>query len=214
MNYPTLLFDFDYTLADSSTGAIACVAYALQALGLPAAPPEAVRRTIGLSLPATLRQLAPDATADLAPEFERLFMEKAEDVMVDGTHMLAGVPQALRTFRERGHCLGIASTKTRRRIEAILARENLLALFDCVIGGGDVQHQKPHPDALLLAIEQLQTTAVQTLYIGDSTTDAQAAQLAKIDFAAVLTGTTPKAAFRQLPAIATINTLQELNSFL
>ena len=32
-----VIFDFDYTLADSSSGVIACANYALAAMGLPAA---------------------------------------------------------------------------------------------------------------------------------------------------------------------------------
>ena len=45
-----VLFDFDYTLADSSRGVIACANGALGEMGFAAASSEAVRRTIGLTL--------------------------------------------------------------------------------------------------------------------------------------------------------------------
>jgi phosphoglycolate phosphatase len=46
-----VIFDFDLTLADSAQAVIECAGYALARLGLPAAPPEQVRHTIGLTLP-------------------------------------------------------------------------------------------------------------------------------------------------------------------
>ena len=43
-----VLFDFDFTLADSAEGIVACMNHALGRLGLPPAPADAIRRTIGL----------------------------------------------------------------------------------------------------------------------------------------------------------------------
>ena len=42
-----VLFDFDFTLADSSVGIIACINYALARIGLPESPPEAILKTVG-----------------------------------------------------------------------------------------------------------------------------------------------------------------------
>ena len=46
-------FDFDYTLADSSEGTIICVNHALLSVGYDTQQPNAIRQTIGLSLPRT-----------------------------------------------------------------------------------------------------------------------------------------------------------------
>lgn len=46
----SVIFDFDYTLADSSAGIVACVNHALHSMGLSHAPEEDICRTIGLSL--------------------------------------------------------------------------------------------------------------------------------------------------------------------
>jgi len=48
-----VIFDFDYTLADSSQGTTECVNFALRTLNLPIASYEMVCKTIGLSLPET-----------------------------------------------------------------------------------------------------------------------------------------------------------------
>ncbi|MXX53459.1 MAG: HAD hydrolase-like protein, partial [Dehalococcoidia bacterium] len=46
-----VLFDFDFTLADSSAGIIACINHGLRKLGLPEAPDEEIMKTIGLYIP-------------------------------------------------------------------------------------------------------------------------------------------------------------------
>lgn len=57
MKYNGLIFDFDYTLGDSTEGIFASVNYALERLGHPQADREAVRKTIGLHLEETYRVL-------------------------------------------------------------------------------------------------------------------------------------------------------------
>jgi len=79
--YQTIVFDFDYTLADSSRGVIECVSFALTSLGLPAASNEAISQTIGLSLTDTFVKLMGQANAAQAKEFAQLFTKHADKVM-------------------------------------------------------------------------------------------------------------------------------------
>jgi phosphoglycolate phosphatase-like HAD superfamily hydrolase len=51
-----IICDFDYPLADASSGVVACVNEALAGLGLPLASAEQIHATIGLSMPHTLRE--------------------------------------------------------------------------------------------------------------------------------------------------------------
>jgi phosphoglycolate phosphatase-like HAD superfamily hydrolase len=41
--FHAIVFDFDYTLADSSAGAVECINFALGRMGLPAVPAERVQ---------------------------------------------------------------------------------------------------------------------------------------------------------------------------
>jgi phosphoglycolate phosphatase len=205
-----ILFDFDYTLADSSCGVIDCIGYALSELGLPPVTDEAARRTIGLSLPDTLAALAGPQPKDVSERFARLFLERADQVMADKTVLFPSVCEAAVRLRERGLVLGIVSTKYRRRIEAILAREGLLGLFAAIVGGEDVSCHKPDPESLRLGLDRLGVLPAEALYVGDSVTDAQAAQRAGVPFVAVLSGTTPERAFEAHRLCAVIRTLAEL----
>ena len=61
-----------------------------------------------------------------------------------------------------------------------------------------------------MALERTGAPHSGVLYVGDSLYDAGAAQNAGVDFAAVLTGNTPKQAFETYPTVQIINNLSEL----
>ena len=210
-NYPqTITFDFDYTLADSSSGVIECVNFALAKLGLPAAPDDAIRRGIGLSLEETLVTLAGERNRGSHEEFMRLFVERADEVMVDATILFEPAPAVIKTLKAQGISLGIVSQKYRRRIEAILERDNLLDYFDVIVGGEDMTAFKPDPSGLLTALDRLGGSPANSLYVGDSVTDAETAKRANVPFVAVLSGATPKDSFDGHPTVSIIESLSEL----
>ena len=190
----TIIFDFDYTLVDSAQGTIDGVNFAFEKMGLPIASDDAVRRTIGLSLPDILTALAGDAYAKCVDEFTRLFFQRADETMVALAEFYAEVPQTVKALRELGIQLAIVSQKTRRYIQPILEKENLLEAFEVIVGGGDAPY-KPDPEGLLLAITQTESNPENCLYVGDSVTDAETARRAGIAFIAVLSGVTPRTAF-------------------
>ena len=193
--YRAVLFDFDYTLGDSSRGIVASANHALTQLGYAALPPEAIYPTIGLSLARTCAQLTECDDTALAGSFTRLFHEKAEQVMVPSTELYPQTLPMLHALRAQGIRTAIVTTKLRRRIEQILVQTGAQGLFDLVVGAEDVRAEKPSPEGLLWALDHLGLEKQDVLYVGDSLVDAQAAQRAGIPFAAVLTGKTPREAF-------------------
>ncbi len=135
----SVIFDFDYTLADSSEGVIECANYALGRLGLPAASDDAIRHTIGLSLPNTLTALAGDEYAGHGEEFMRIFLDMAEKMMPDATAILDFVPSLADTLLGHGMTLGIVSSGRRWRISRVLRREGLDGQFKVIVGVEDVE---------------------------------------------------------------------------
>jgi phosphoglycolate phosphatase len=59
-----------------------------------------------------------------------------------------------------------------------------------------VSELKPDPAGLRLAVDRLGSGAADVVYVGDSVVDAEAATRADVAFVAVLSGVTPKGAFR------------------
>ncbi len=198
-----VLFDFDYTLADSSEAIVECVNFALAGMGLPQAPPEEICRGIGLGLAEIFRRLT-GLDGDLAGEFRRRFIERADEIMSEGTHVYPWVPDTLRRLAERGLRLGIVSTKRRHRIAGVLERDGLAPLFATIVGADMVERLKPDPEPLLLALDHLGIGRDEALYVGDSLTDARTAAAAGVAFAGVLTGTTPREELASLGAVAVL----------
>ena len=204
------VFDFDYTLADSSPGCVECVNYALQQMGLAPQPGENICHTIGLSLKETFATLVGDRDGTRCDEFSRLFVQRADQVMVDLTVMYESAHGTMAALRDHGLRLGIVSTKYRYRIEQVLERENLRSFFDVVIGGEDVTEHKPHPAGLLEALRRLECSAPSTVYVGDSVVDAEVAKRAGVPFIAVLSGVTPENHFEHYERIGTLKDVSDL----
>lgn len=214
MGYRGLIFDFDYTLGDSTDGIVMCANYALECLGYAPAEREAIRRTIGLHLEEAYQELVKcqglEGKASERSEFSRLFRERADQVMTEKSSFYPGVLELIRQWKERGYKLGIVTTKYRYRIESILEKYNEPDLFDAIIGGDNVIHPKPDPQGIFRVLEMWGMSKGEVLYVGDSLVDARTAQAAEVDFAGVTTGTTGKEALGQYPNIGVFAGLGEL----
>ncbi|HEX8748125.1 MAG TPA: HAD-IA family hydrolase [Pyrinomonadaceae bacterium] len=208
------IFDFDYTLADSSRGAVECINFALKEMGLPEASNEAACRTIGLSLKNSFLTLAGEGEAQRCDEFARLFVRRADEVMVELTELYESVPATIEELHRSGLLLGIVSTKYRYRIEEILGRASLLPFFQVIIGGEDVSEHKPDPEGLFKAIERLQCSPASVVYVGDSVPDAEVSRLAAVQFVAVLSGVTGRECFEGYEAVAVLENLSQLPALL
>jgi phosphoglycolate phosphatase len=209
-----VIFDFDYTLADSSHGVIECINFALDEMKLDRVTYDAACRTIGLSLHETFLTLGEHHEPRRCEEFHQLFVQRAELVMANSTVLYDSVPAMVETLRERDLRLGIVSTKYRRRIQEVLTREGLLDGFDVVIGGEDVEHHKPHPQGLLRAMGQLECSPESVVYVGDSVVDAQLAQRAGVPLVVVLTGVTPRDHFEGYDSFAVLESVSQLPEIL
>ena len=205
-----IIFDFDYTLADSSRGVIACFNFAFGRLGLPIADDATIRQTIGLPLSDALVMLGGKEYTRYTDEFTRLFLERADEIMADSTELFGVVPETIAALRNLGIRLGIFSLKYRYRIETVLKREQLTDAFEVIIGFEDVSEQKPNPTGLLVAMERLNCVRQNCLYVGDSVTDAKTAQRADTDFIAVLSGVTPRTVFEDYDVYAILGDVSGL----
>ena len=190
-----VMFDFDFTLADSSRAVAICVNHALSRLGLPGAPGDAIARTIGMDLTTVLTTLAGEEHRPRGGEFFDHFRRKADEVMVDGTAFLPGADRVLNTLHAAGYPIAIVSTKARFRIEAALDRDGLRGTVDVIVGADEVSRCKPDPEGLIQAAGLLGFPNGQCVYVGDSEVDARAAEAAGMPFIPVLSGPTPAETF-------------------
>ena len=116
--------------------------------------------------------------------------------------MLAGRPRAipwvrgaLRGLARSGVRLGLVTASTRNVVEPNLARLGLTSVFAAAYYADDVTTGKPHPEALLRALADLDVKPSEAIYVGDTAVDLAMATAAGTPFAAVA-GTTDEAEFR------------------
>ena len=192
-----VIFDFDYTLGDSTNGIALSINYALENLGYVSQKLSDIRKTIGLSLRETYFTLTENDDLEEAEQFAKLFKEKADEVMVSNTELYSGVKDVLTRLRERDIKTAIVTSKFHYRIEQILTKFNANDLIDIIVGAEDVKASKPNPEGLHWTLEHLGLKKEEVLYVGDSHVDAKTAENANVGFAAVLTGTTTREEFSE-----------------
>ena len=190
MHYTTYLFDFDYTLADSSRGIVLCFRHVLERNGYTDVTDEAIRRTIGKTLEESFSILTGETDRARLADFKQQYRKEADVHMTPNTRLFPETLDVLRRLKERGAKVGIISTKYRFRIHDTLDQHLPADFLDIVVGGEDVARAKPDPEGLLHAITELGVEKTDVLYIGDSTVDAETALAAGVDFAGVTHGVT------------------------
>src|SRR5699024_8837461 len=88
------------------------------------------------------------------------------------------VTTGLQAFQHAGARLAIVTNKPFDFATDLLEHLALADYFDLVVGGDTCDHKKPNPEPLLHACRQLGACPADSLMVGDSINDAQAAQAA------------------------------------
>lgn len=208
--YRCYLFDFDYTLVDSTEGIVGCFQRTLREMGRPPLPAITVRRTIGLPMAEAVGTLLETKDEAVIEDFIRRYQPYADRYMTPGTHFFPGAVAALTELRQQGAKIAIISSKTSHRIQEKLDRSKAAELIDFVIGCREVAEPKPSPEGIFQALERLGMAKEAALYTGDSLVDAQAAKAAGVAFAGITTGTTAADELARFPHVKIVSRLADL----
>jgi len=74
--------------------------------------------------------------------------------------------------------VGVCSLNHHEAVRLALDEHDLAAHVDSVVGRGTVPERKPHPRALLAAVEELDVPPEDVLFVGDSASDEETAERA------------------------------------
>lgn len=210
MTYKAVIFDFDYTLGDSTEGIITSANYALEKMGYEKAEREAIRRTIGLSLPETYVALTGDRQPERGEEFRLLFVEKADEIMTASSELYPEAEEILKYLKQEKIKVAVVTTKFDYRIEGILKKCHATEYVQMIVGGNNVANPKPDPEGTLKVLEEWKLDKKELLYVGDSLVDAKTAMSAGVDFAGVTTGTTTEEDFKKYDNVGVFDSLSKL----
>lgn len=167
-----VIFDLDGTLIDSSDGVVTAVNYALEKLGQPALPTDQIKATIGFPL---TKAFAPYPNLDYAAAYA-LFQEKAVESVAASAVPLPRAEETLAALRESGWQLGLATTKIRVHVDAIMEKLGWRELFDATVSGDEVSRVKPAPDILRAVINKVSAPGRLAIAVGDTVNDLLAAR--------------------------------------
>jgi HAD superfamily hydrolase (TIGR01509 family) len=169
-----VVFDWDGTLVDSAAVSYRCYSRLFESFGLPF-DREAFARTYSPDWTRTYEALGlPRARWD---EADRLWLD------LYGREHSALFPAARETLdalATEGFAIGLVTSGDRMRVTAELRDLGLDSLFRSVVCGGDVKPKKPHPAALLRALDSLGTPPAHAVYVGDSPEDVLMARAAGV----------------------------------
>ena len=190
MSQPPLravVFDLDGTLVDSAPDLHAAANLTLEEMGLDPMPLAQVRGFVGNGVAKLVErcleaQKQPSKGAPLARAVERFKAHYAAAPAVL-TRPYDGVEALLGSLTARGLLLGVCTNKPEGLTNAVLAGTGLDRHLRAVVGGDTASAMKPDPAPLHYCLRLLGAGVEETLYVGDSETDADTAAAAGMDFA-------------------------------
>lgn len=180
-----VMFDLDGTLIDSVPDLAAAVDRMLLELGRPAAGLDAVRQWVGNGAEVLVRRalaggIEHDAVdTQLAERALALFME-AYGESHELTVVYPGVRDTLRWLRKQGVEMALITNKPERFVGPLLDQMKIGRYFRWIIGGDTLPQKKPDPAALLFVMKMAGIAPEQSLFVGDSRSDVQAARAAGV----------------------------------
>lgn len=142
-SYQAYLFDFDYTLADSSKGIVMCYRNVLERHGFHQVDDLSIKRTIGKTLVDSFSIMTGITDADTLETFRKEYVKEADQHMTANTVLFPETEEVLRALKANGACIGIISTKYRYRIMELMGKIFPEGFIDIIIGGEDVKEAKP-----------------------------------------------------------------------
>jgi phosphoglycolate phosphatase len=205
--FRTVLFDFDGTLADSYPGITATVNHVRGLHGLPPLTIAEVKPHVGRGPADLLRQTSP--VGEVA-ENVAAYRAHHPSVLRDGTRLLPGVYDTLRTLHARGLPLAVCSNKPIVYTKELVTILDIAAFLALVLGPEDAGLPKPAPNMLLLALTRLGIGTSEAVYIGDMTIDIQTGRAAGVTVWSVPTGSDDIAVLRAARPDRLLNKLTDL----
>lgn len=183
-----VMFDLDGTLVDSVPDLAHAVNALLVDMDSQQVPESQVRQWVGNGARKLVERALQHAGLHSEDDLEKgihLFKSHYRKFCDVDTCLYDGVLPCLQFLQQQGVSMAIVTNKPREFVPAILTSLSIDGFFDYVIGGDDFPERKPSPMPLLACMEQFSCLPSQTVMVGDSLNDIEAARRAGIPVVAV-----------------------------
>ena len=178
LNYDSYLFDMDGTLVDSEKLKGEALAKVCVSVGGSASLND-YKQVMGGSWE-TVRTHFYKISKITIPhkEFDQIFRSMYQELISSKVEVTNGAKELLSLLKSKNKKIGIVTSATKWMAEEILNNINLSQTFDVLITKENVLKHKPDPEAYLLALKQLNTSAEDTLIFEDSSVGIEAGKRA------------------------------------
>ena len=150
MSIKLIIFDFDGTLGDTRRNIVTTMQMAIKELQLPERTEAECASTIGLPLAGCFKTLFPEIREELIPQcaetYRRIFNENLQKITPEA---FSGVVKTLKTLKEQGFELTIASSRSRNSLTELTHNMGIADYISYLIGADDVKEAKPKPEPVL-----------------------------------------------------------------
>ncbi|HYU32344.1 MAG TPA: HAD-IA family hydrolase [Thermoanaerobaculia bacterium] len=208
-----LVFDWDGTLMDSIGSIVACTRATLADLGQSPLPDQTIRDTIGLGMRETLDVLCPGGGDEMygrvLESYRKHWLATYRDLPV----LFDGVSEMLQELARDGYLLAVATGKSRRGLDHVLAETGLSEVFHAT-RTVDEAFSKPHPQMLLDILDELGVPACSAVMIGDTTYDLEMARSAGTASVGVCSGSHGREELERLGPLACLSGVVQLREWL
>ena len=206
-----VIFDFDGTLADTKENIILTFQMTMKELGVEIKSRQECAATIGLTLEDAFKVLYPGMAAEkyilLRDTYRRIFKENRK-ILVPG--LFPEVMETLEELRRRGYLMSIASSRLSPSLQSFLEDMKIAHLFEYAIGGDNVEHPKPAPDAVLQILRHYNLSAEEAFVVGDMPFDINMATNAGVKSCGVTWGNADAAQLKESGANYIIDKMSQL----
>jgi phosphoglycolate phosphatase len=187
-----LLLDLDGTLIDSVPDLAKAVDSMLGILGMSLAGPERVARWVGDGADMLVRRALADGDEDAAKTLMQAQVTNArqyfDSAYMRCLHQATGAFLGVDEFLQATGKKVLITNKPRQFTEPLITSLGWDSHFEFLLCGDDLSERKPSPVPVLHACKELGISVDNTLMVGDSRADIQAAKSAGVASAAVTYG--------------------------
>ncbi len=211
--FEVLVFDWDGTLMDSEAHIVACMEYAIREHGIEPDPPHQLKRVIGLGLTEAVAELLPDHESTTHLRVADTYRHRFLSEKTAQSELFPGAESTLRGLHAKGYLLAVATGKSRRGLDKVLAQTGLADLF-VASRCADETFSKPHPQMLEEIRTDLDVPAERMLMIGDTEFDLQMAANAGVPSVGVSYGVHEPERLQKHNPLAILERIVELPDWL
>ena len=186
--YNYILFDLDGTLTDPGRGITNSVAYALNKFGIEVADKKELYKFIGPPLTDSFEKYYGFSSEDAVTAVE-YYREYFKPKGIYENEIYEGVPELLKTLKENGKAVILATSKPELFAKEILKYFGIDVYFDFVAGATLDKTRTKKGDVIAYALNSLGITDKEKcLMVGDREQDINGAKQNGIDSLGVLYG--------------------------